>query len=564
MKFAKLSSFLKEHRNYFLALLLFISLYVLFFNILKDGTRNFYLISDEAALELRVVNATKNIQYLGPYSRFGWNHPGPIYFYLLLPFYALFSMGTQSLYAGATFINILSLLTILYFIYKNKNNYFFYFMAFLFSWYIYFYLGLGFFRSIWNPYVTILPFAAIIFICVYLSQGNIKVLPLLALFATFVVQTHVAYVPAAAVIIFCSLLLYGIEKWKTAKENAPPHLEGASPMVKFYRVLIKKELKIIGITIGLLAILWLLPILDIIKSPRGNLLQLVYYFLSSKVSHGIGESIIAVSSITNAPLIKFLQGLFPGLTLSTHGALTSLFIIQLLLTGAAGIVNFLHKKKYLLHLLIFGMAGLLVSVVSTTKITGEIHTYLIKWMSVIGFINWCAICFTFLALLVKPFKQTKIYSTVKPFSSKVWVKHKKTLVMSTIIIISTVLFIQQQEAIYHASQIKRNEAKYRYIGEISDAITGYVEKNNMSSFLLKPVHTLWTTGAGVANQLFKSSIPFSLGDNWLFWFGYQFRQKKEEKNIIFFKWENEPGENIHNRYLIYHGNGCSVYHKKKD
>ncbi|UCH94212.1 MAG: hypothetical protein JSV88_28620 [Candidatus Aminicenantes bacterium] len=545
----------KIHHHYLLALLFFISLFVLFFNIAKDGSRNFYLISDEATLELRVLNATRHIQYLGPYSRFGWNHPGPIYFYLLLPFYALFSMGTQSLYVGAVFINIVSLLTLLYFLFKSKNNYFFYFMAFLLSLYIVYVLGFNAFSTIWNPYVTILPFAAIIFMCTYLSLGNLKVLPLVALFSSFVVQTHVAYIPVLSGIIFISLLLCGLEKRRVSK-NSPLEKDGQKPG--------KETLKSIGITIGVLLVLWIIPIVETIKYPPGNLMQLVYYFMSSTTSHGLSESIAAVSGAANAPLVKFLGLFFPGISLSTTGSLLILFFIQLVLVTAAGIVLYRSGKKYQLHLLVFGLAGLIIAVISAMKITGPIYPYLIKWMSVIGFINWSVIGFTFFLVLTKLFKPIKIIPGLEGISAKISPRHKQVIIVSLVLIISVVFFIRQQEAVHISSQIKRNPGKYRYIGEISAAITNYTAKNNISSFLVKPIHSLWPIEAGVVNQLYKSSVCFSLEDNWLFWFGYQFRQRKQEKDIIFFKKEKEPGKSSQNQFLIYHTGECSVYHIRRN
>jgi hypothetical protein len=556
MKFSRFFSFLKRLECYFLILLFFISLFVLFFNLAKNGSRNLYLISDEATLELRVINATRHIQYLGPYSRFGWNHPGPFYFYLLLPFYVLFSMGTQSLYVGAVFINIVSLLTLLYFLFKSKNNYFSYFMAFLLSLYMAYVLGLHAFRTIWNPYVTILPFTAIIFMCTYLSLGSLKVLPLVALFSSFVVQTHVAYVPVLSGVIFISLLLCGLERRRVSK-NSTPGKDRQNPG--------KKTLKIIAVTSGVLLALWIIPIVEMIKYPPGNLGQLVYYFMSSTTSHGPGESIAAVSGVTNAPLVKFLGLFSPGITLSSPGSLLILFFIQLVLVTAAGIIlsRFGKKYQYQLHLLVFGLAGVIIAVISAMKITGPIHSYLIKWMSVIGFINWSVIGFTFFLVLTILFKPMKITSRIETFSAKMPVKYKKIIVVVIVLILSLVLFILQKQAVDIFSQVKPDEEKYRYIGEISNAITDYTAKNNISSFLVKPIHSLWPIEAGVVNQLYKSSQCFSLEDNWLFWFGYQFRQRKEEKDIIFFKEEKEPGKSSHNRFLIYHTGGCSVYHQAR-
>jgi len=531
----------------FLILLLFISLFVLFFSIAGEGSRDFFQLGDDATLETRVINAGRDVQYLGPYSRFGWNHPGPLYFYILLPFYQLFSMGAQSLYVGAAFINIISVLVLLFYLHKSENNYFFFITAFFFSLYIFDFLGLHVFRNTWNPHVTILPFAAFIFVSAHLARGHLKVLPLSILFASFVIQTHIAYAPAAAVIFLVSILLYTLEKLKEHK--------------KIKELFSKDRLKIILISAGLFIILWILPIIESLKNPPGNLLKLAYYFTHSKVTHSISEAVTAVSNITNAPLIKLLDFLFPNLELSSKILLIGLFLLQVLLAAGAGIYHWISENKYQFNLLVFGLSGLIVSVISVTKITGEIHGYLIQWMSVIGFINWCTIFFTFFCLLAALFKKINIYSHLEAFSSKIPMKKKKVLVYAVVVTIAVILFIRQQKPVYFASQIKRSETRYKHVGEISGAIRTYIEKNKISSFLLKPHHSLWTTEAGVVNQLFKSSVSFSLEDNWLFWFGYQFKRHKQEKDIIFFKPEKEPGKNFHNRVLIYHIDGCSVYHK---
>ncbi len=550
MKSSKFFSFLKEHEYYFLVLLLFISLFVLFFSIAREGSRDFFLVGDDATLETRVVNASRNVQYLGPYSRFGWNHPGPVYFYILLPFYRSFAMGTQGLYVGAVFINILAVLMLLFFLYKSENNYFFFLTAFLFSLYIYGFLGLHVFRDTWNPHVTILPFAAFIFASVHLSCGHFKVLPLSILLASFVLQTHVAYAPVVVAIFLVSILLYILEKLKEQK--------------KITSLFSKDVLKTIGISAGIFMILWILPIIEALKNPPGNLLKLIYYFSHSKVTHSISEAAAAVSSIANVPLIKFLNFLSPGLEFSSKSLLITLFLLQLLAVIAAGIYLWASKRKYQFNLLLFGLSGLIISVISVTKITGEIYSYLIQWMSVIGFINWCTILFTFFCLLTALLKRMNIYTRAAAFSRGIPIKYKKLMVYAVVVIIAGVLFIQQQKPVYFASQIKRSEAKYKQVGDISAAIRNYLDKNKISSFLLKPHHSLWTTEAGVVNRLFKASVPFSLEDNWLFWFGYQFRQRKEEKDIIFFKKEKEPGKSSHNRFLIYHTGECSVYHIKKN
>ena len=59
---------------------------------------------------------------VGPYSRFGWNHPGPFYFYLQAPLYALGGHKAASLYAGALAINLLAILTLAWVVSRENRG----------------------------------------------------------------------------------------------------------------------------------------------------------------------------------------------------------------------------------------------------------------------------------------------------------------------------------------------------------------------------------------------------------------------------------------------------------
>jgi hypothetical protein len=57
---------------------------------LRRGVPDYLFTGDAATLELRTLHAAHGAQLLGPYSRFHWNHPGPMFFYLALPVYEAF------------------------------------------------------------------------------------------------------------------------------------------------------------------------------------------------------------------------------------------------------------------------------------------------------------------------------------------------------------------------------------------------------------------------------------------------------------------------------------------
>jgi 4-amino-4-deoxy-L-arabinose transferase-like glycosyltransferase len=64
--------------------------------------------ADLAITELYTSVAAQGRLLVGPYSRFGWHHPGPLYFYLQAPVYALAGSAAAALFAGALALNLAS------------------------------------------------------------------------------------------------------------------------------------------------------------------------------------------------------------------------------------------------------------------------------------------------------------------------------------------------------------------------------------------------------------------------------------------------------------------------
>jgi len=62
---------------------------------------DWFPVQDQAVLDMRTrdVLAASNIPLVGAFSRFGWSHPGPIWFYLLAPFRA--ALGPTGLIVGS-------------------------------------------------------------------------------------------------------------------------------------------------------------------------------------------------------------------------------------------------------------------------------------------------------------------------------------------------------------------------------------------------------------------------------------------------------------------------------
>src|ERR1700676_5130942 len=153
--------------------------------------------ADQAVIELYTIRATRLELNVGAYSRFGWNHPGPFFFYLAAPLYAASGRRFAAIETTALAINVLSLAMVGALLLKQPDA----------SFAIGMMAGLGLYvvrfaqllTSAWNPYVAILPLALLIVASAACAAGRPAVLPVIAVAACYVAQAHVAFlVPAAA------------------------------------------------------------------------------------------------------------------------------------------------------------------------------------------------------------------------------------------------------------------------------------------------------------------------------------------------------------------------------
>src|SRR5689334_20522778 len=68
-----------------------------------------YPVSDIALTELYTRDAAHARLLVGPYSRLGWHHPGPLLFYALAPTYAVAGGNAAALHAAALVLTLVTL-----------------------------------------------------------------------------------------------------------------------------------------------------------------------------------------------------------------------------------------------------------------------------------------------------------------------------------------------------------------------------------------------------------------------------------------------------------------------
>ena len=78
------------------------------------GTREAFPTGDGAVIELYTLQASRGWWEYGPYSRWGWHHPGPLLFYVLSPFYTPRTRIRSRSTPGAVAINLIAVTVILW------------------------------------------------------------------------------------------------------------------------------------------------------------------------------------------------------------------------------------------------------------------------------------------------------------------------------------------------------------------------------------------------------------------------------------------------------------------
>ena len=155
-----------------------------------------FLSADLATTEMLTRDVGSHSPSLGPFSRDGWFHPGPALFYVLAPSYRLFGSDGSALAVGAVVVNALSVAAV-GLLARRRGGTGLMLAALLGVAVLMHALGPTFLATPWNVYVTVLPYAALLFTIWAVVAGERWALPVATLLTSFLMQTHVGYVALA-------------------------------------------------------------------------------------------------------------------------------------------------------------------------------------------------------------------------------------------------------------------------------------------------------------------------------------------------------------------------------
>lgn len=320
-------------------------------------------VRDDALLELRTADVGTRPVLLGPYSRFGWHHPGPSLFYVLAVPYRLLGRSSVALPLTAVAINLGAVAGMAALAWRRGGRALLLALLLVLEVYLAT-LGPWALRSAWNPTVSILPFALLVLLVWSATCGDAWCLPLAAGVGSFVVQAHIGYAAAVLVVALVGSVL-------SLRAPGGPGLPSRQ----------------VGLALAVLTLLWLPPVVDQLANDPGNLGVMESSLRSAEPSltpiDGARVAIVRLGAIpawlgrTGADLRPDGTGgaLLPG-------ALTCGVLL------VAGLVARHRRRDDRVRLAVLTAATIAACAWTAGRIEGEVEAWLVTWMSVPGLVAW--------------------------------------------------------------------------------------------------------------------------------------------------------------------------------
>jgi hypothetical protein len=244
-----------------LALLTALPVLAYFVYLFHHPIERFAVSGDYAGLELATRYVPSGRTLLGPYSRFGFSHPGPLYFYVLAPVYALCGSTSTGLFAGACTVNTVSVMTIVGAVRLATTRVHAVAVALvILGW-------LGAFGDVcampWNPLVVVLPLTAFLVLATLVTNGAWRAIPFAVLAGAFAAETHLSTVPAIVgiTVATCAIVLVRVRH--------------GHPMGRTGKVQAIAGLAVLGLALAP-------PLLEELITPNGNITKLARFFAARR------------------------------------------------------------------------------------------------------------------------------------------------------------------------------------------------------------------------------------------------------------------------------------------
>lgn len=333
---------------------------------------------DWAVLTLRVEDVGQNTPLVGPYSRFGWNHPGPLMYWLLAVPYRILGGTPPAILTAAALLNAL-VVTAIGAVAWRRGQLPLVACSMTVLAIAFHAMGPALLRDPWNPFLTLLPLALTAFLTWSVVEGDTWMWPGLILVASFVLQSHVGYLPMLGM-LFISLVAIAW-RWTTFAALLPT----AQSQRRW----------VLGASSVVLFLCWLPVFIDQLFS-TGNVGSVVTYFANP----GDRPAGFGTALTTAADQLRFPSAPWLGRSESTgtDGALlgASLLWLFIPLAAMAGScwLAFRRRAFAAVRFQLIASAASLGGVIATARVLGPLFDWVVRWWWILAALWWLSIAWS--------------------------------------------------------------------------------------------------------------------------------------------------------------------------
>lgn len=327
-------------------------------------TWDWWAVGDFGILRLRTLDVgTSHTPLVGVYSRWGWNHPGPLLFYALAPALRLTGGAGHGLLLGALMVNVAAVAAALWVAARVGRRE----LALTGLVVALMVVGVGTAELFdpWNPFVMVLPLFCSAVAAWRTAMGDRVAAVVLVVAASFAVQSHVAAGAPALTMVVVGGVGLGLRAVRGPERGHD-----------------RRSLLLAG---AVAVACWIPALIQQFTTSPGNLSQLLDFFLHDhEPVNGWASGARAVSQVLGFPP-QWIVGGQP----SPHRPFPVPWALLALAVAAA----WAWRRRWWSELVLCGVAVgfAAASLVGASRVSGVPYPYLFRWVWVAGAVTWLAV-----------------------------------------------------------------------------------------------------------------------------------------------------------------------------
>jgi hypothetical protein len=448
-------------------------------------------VSDTAVIESYTLYASRAQLLVGPYSRYGWHHPGPLYFYLLAPVYTLAGGSTPGLSAGALLINVASLVLLAWVLVRTAEGWLTIVVTASVAVYVWRLAPL--LVSPWNPHVVVLPLATLAVVAAAVASGDIGLLPLGVGLASFVMQTHLGVVPTALAV---SAVL-ALATWQAARTTIP------------------RRRRVVIAAAAVAAVLWAVPLAEQVSTTPGNMTAVWRFFSSPNRGHQtIAAAYTAWSDMVTGiarPDFRVADG--SPFRRSRWRPARTVAACEMAALAAIALVARRRRRRFEAALATVLLAALAIAFAAVTRIDDVIIDHEVFWISALG------------ALAAATIAAVVVSAALRSDAPK------RLVACAAVCACAAAAYVGFGELRAITKRTFDPEPARRAAAVLGEALERRVRSTGVRP-LIQIDQNEWPVAAGALLHLQRSGLPFAVEDDWLVMFTEHARSNGAEADSI--------------------------------